>query len=180
MFEKLNGYIAAQMMKDSTQDVATLTDTWFNAMYGEAATAMRTLYDAQNAMARNVFGTSKKGIPTVQVAKNTIKNKLTTSELSKWFGYIDTAKESIATYATSNPELYAKYIERINEEWIAVAYWQMYLHSTIFTNKTEYKTKFREVLGYDASTGTYAKDVLPLERSDMTIAEWVENNFSGI
>ena len=61
-----------------------------------------------------------------------------------------------------------------------IAYWQMYLHTTIFTDKSAYKTQFREVLGYDASTGTYAKDILPLERSDMTIAEWVENNFSGI
>lgn len=178
-FEKLNGYIDSQMMRDSTQDVATLTDKWFNAMYGEGATAMRTLYDAQNAMARNVFGTSKEGIPTVQVQKSTIKSKLTTDELSKWFGYIDSAKEAVASYATSNPELYAKYIEHINEEWIAVAYWQMYLHGTIF-NRSTYKTLFREVLGYDATTKTYAKDVLPLERSDMTIAQWVENNFSGI
>ena len=178
-FEKLNGYIDSQMMRDSTQDVATLTDKWFNAMYGEGATAMRTLYDAQNAMARNIFGTSKEGIPTVQVQKSTIKSKLTTDELSKWFGYIDSAKEAVASYATSNPELYAKYIEHINEEWIAVAYWQMYLHGTIF-NRSTYKTLFREVLGYDATTKTYAKDVLPLERSDMTIAQWVENNFSGI
>ena len=178
-FEKLNGYIDSQMMRDSTQDVATLTDKWFNAMYGEGATAMRTLYDAQNAMARNVFGTSKEGIPTVQVQKSTIKSKLTTDELSKWFGYIDSAKEAVASYKTSNPELYAKYIEHINEEWIAVAYWQMYLHGTIF-NRSTYKTQFREVLGYDATTKTYAKDVLPLERSDMTIAQWVENNFSGI
>ena len=55
----------------------------------------------------------------------------------------------------------------------------MYLHGTIF-NRSTYKTQFREVLGYDATTKTYAKDVLPLERSDMTIAQWVENNFSGI
>ena len=178
-FEKLNGYIDSQMMRDSTQDVATLTDKWFNAMYGEGATAMRNLYNAQNAMARNIFGTSKEGIPTVQVAKSTIKSKLTTDELSKWFGYIDSAKEAVASYKTSNPELYAKYIEHINEEWIAVAYWQMYLHGTIF-NRNTYKTQFREVLGYDATTKTYAKDVLPLERSDMTIAQWVENNFSGI
>ena len=179
-FEKLNGYIDSQMMRDSTQDVATLTDKWFNVMYGEGATAMRTLYDAQNAMARNVFGTSKEGIPTVQVTKSTIKSKLTTSVLSTWFGYINSAKEAVASYATSNPELYAKYIEHINEEWIAVAYWQMYLHTNFLTDKSAYKTQFREVLGYDATTKTYAKDVLPLERSDMTIAEWVENNFSGI
>ena len=178
-FEKLNGYIDSQMMRDSTQDVATLTDKWFNVMYGEGATAMRTLYNAQNTMARNVFGTSKEGIPTVQVTKSTIKSKLTTSELSKWFGYIDSAKEAVASYATSNPELYAKYIEHINEEWIAVAYWQMYLHYS-FLSISSYKTQFREVLGYDATTKTYAKDVLPLERSDMTIAQWVENNFSGI
>lgn len=130
-------------------------------------------------MARNVFGTSKEGIPTVQVTKSTMKSKLTTSVLSTWFSYIDSAKEAVASYTTSNPDLYAKYIERINEEWIAVAYWQVYLHSNFLTNST-YKKQFREVLGYDASTGTYAKDVLPLERSDMTIAEWVENNFSGI
>lgn len=179
-FEKLNGYIDSQMMRDSTQDVATLTDKWFNAMYGEGATAMRNLYNAQNAMARNVFGTSKEGIPTVQVAKSTIKSKLTSSELSKWFGYIDSAKEAVASYKTSNPELYAKYIEHINEEWIAVAYWQMYLHTNFLTDKSAYKAQFREVLGYDATTKTYAKDVLPLERSDMTIAQWVENNFSGI
>jgi hypothetical protein len=178
-FEKLNGYIDAEMMKDSTQDVELLTEKWFSAMYGEASTVMRTLYNAQNTMARNVFGTSKEGIPTVQVAKSTMKSKLTTSVLSTWFSYIDSAKEAVASYATSNPELYAKYIEHINEEWIAVAYWQMYLHYS-FLAISSYKTQFREVLGYDASTGTYARDVLPFERSDVTIAEWVENNFIGI
>ena len=185
-FEKLNGYIDSQMMRDSTQDVELLTEKWFNAMYGEASTVMRTLYNAQNTMARNVFGTTKEGIPTVSLSESAVKQKLTKKTLDTWFGYINEAKAAVAAYATSNPALYAKYIERINEEWIAVEY----LYVSLYYSKTldfldgvtvdvaKEKAAFREVLGYDEATGTYAKDVLPNERAACTIAQWVESDFT--
>ena len=46
--------------------------------------------------------------------------------------------------------------------------------------KAEAKAEFREVLGYDATTGTYAKDVTIGERHTKTLTWWIENNFSGI
>ena len=185
-FEKLNGYIDAQMMWDSNQSVEDLIDNWFNAMYGGAAGYMKMLYQAQNAMARNVFGTSKLGIPSVGVAKSSMKTKLTNSELQTWFGYIDSAKSVINSDNSLTDEQKAAYLERITEEWIAIEYWYVYLYYSSFLDGLDGVTvdtaavtaAFREALGYDAATGTYAKDVMVLERADITLSQWIESNFS--
>ena len=187
-FEKLNAYLDSQLMWNPNQSVTALTDTWFTKMYGEGATAMRNLYNDQNAKARLVFGTTKLGIPTVSIGENktSIKNKILTKDvINTWFGYITDAKNAVASYETSNPELYARYIEHINEEWLSVQFWYVYLgHSNFLMNGTR-KTEFREVLGYDSTTKTYAKDVKLIEYTNESagainyLSEWIENSFSG-
>ncbi len=186
-FEKLNAYLDSQLMWNPNQSVTTLTDTWFTKMYGEGAEAMRNLYNSQNEMARLVFGTTKLGIPTVSVGdrKAEIKDILTKDVIDTWFDHIDTAKSAVASYETSNPELYARYIEHINEEWLSVQFWYVYLgHSKILMNGTR-KSEFREVLGYDSTTKTYAKDVKLIEYTDESdgavnyLSQWIEKSFSG-
>ena len=183
-FEKLNGYIDSQMMWDSTQSVATLTDNWFNAMYGDAADNMKTLYQAQNAMAREAFGTDKLGIPSVAVSKTVMRDKLTNSVLQTWFGYIDSAKGVINSDSLLTDTQKAAYLERITEEWIAIEYWYVYLYYQKFLDSLDgvnvdmeqEKAAFREALGYNE--GTYAKDVMLLERADITLVQWIESDFS--
>ena len=178
-FEKLNAYIDSKFMWniDLDDDVNSLTEKWFDAMYGAGADAMKSLYTAQNEKSREVFGTDKKGIPSVAMDKSSAKKILTESVLNTWFGYIDTAKSAVNADETLTTEEKAKLIGHINEEWISVKFLYVYLGYNSILNLSSDKAEFREVLGYDASTGTYAKDVVLLEKGDSTLVEWLESNF---
>ncbi len=184
-FEKLNGYIDAQMMWDSTQSVATLTDKWFAAMYGAGAEFMRDLYEDQNLKGRDVYGTEKLGIPSVAMDKSDAKDVLTSSVFNTWFGYIDSAKSAVNADTSLTDAEKAKMIAHINEEWISVKFLYIYLYYSSFLDGLDgvtivvdtAKAEFREVLGYDSSTGTYAKDVILLEKAGCTLVEWIESDF---
>jgi len=186
-FEKLNGYIDSQMMWDSNQSVEDLIDKWFNAMYGSAATYMRSLYDGQNQKAREAFGTTKKGIPSVGVSESDMKKTLTNSVLQTWFGYINSAKNAINSDGSLTDEQKATYIERINEEWISIEFWYVSLYYSsildgfdgVTVDTAAAKAAFREVLGYNAATGTYAKDVVLLEKGASTLVQWIESGFTS-
>ncbi|MBR2646853.1 MAG: DUF4838 domain-containing protein, partial [Clostridia bacterium] len=187
-FEKLNGYIDSQMMWDSTQSVTTLTDNWFAAMYGAGADSMKSLYNAQNDAARSVFGTTKLGIPSVVIggSKSTVRKTLTSSVFTTWFGYITSAKDAVNADGSLTDAEKAKMIEHINEEWISVEFLYVWLYYSktinglygVTINVSETQAAFREVLGYDSSTGTYAKDVVLLEKADCTLVEYIESGFT--
>ncbi|MBQ8429546.1 MAG: DUF4838 domain-containing protein, partial [Clostridia bacterium] len=185
-FEKLNGYIDSQMMWDSTQSVTTLTNNWFTAMYGAGAESMKSLYTAQNAKAREVYGTTKLGIPSVEFEKSNAKEILTEDVLNTWFGYIDSAKSAVNADANLTDTEKAKMIEHINEEWISVKFLYIYLYYSSIADGLDgvtidvdaAKEEFRTVLGYDSSTGTYAKDVVLLERAGCTLVEFIESDFT--
>ena len=125
------------------------------------------------------------------------KTAMALKEIAKIDVYSDKKKGEIKDMATIIEELGAKwkgftdeqkaaYLERITEEWIAIEYWYVYLfYSQILdsldgvkVDTAAAKAAFREALGYDAATGTYAKDVMLLERADITLAQWVESDFS--
>ncbi len=186
-FEKLNAYIDSQMMWDSTQSVATLTNNWFNAMYGAGAEYMKSLYTAQNSAARSVFGTEELGIPSVSIYKMDAKKVLTVDVFNTWFGYINSAKSAVNADTNLTDTEKAKMIEHINEEWISVKFLYVYLYYSstldgldgVTVDVGTAKAEFREVLGYDASTGTYAKDVILLEKAESTLVEFIESNFTA-
>ena len=102
---------------------------------------------------------------------------MSSSNINKWLGYITSAKNAVNADTTLTDAQRLAYIDHINEEWIAVKYWQMRYHGSSI--KAAAKAEFREVLGYDANTGKYAKDVTIGERYKYTLTEWVENNFSA-
>ena len=176
-FEKLNGYLDSQLMWDSTQSVTALTDKWFTAMYGAAADIMKTLYSEQNTAARDLYGTKKEGIPTVAVTNGLsalvgtpyAPSTLTKALLERWIRYIEEARAAV-----NGDE---KLLANINEEWISVKFWQMYLYKSSY-NITTAQNEFRAVLGYDASTGKYAKNVKILESSDTMLSTWINDKFA--
>ncbi|MBQ4099032.1 MAG: DUF4838 domain-containing protein [Clostridia bacterium] len=181
-FEKLNGYIDSQMMWDCNQKVSDLTEKWFNAMYGAGATYMKSLYASQNEVARQVFGTSKTGIPSVQFNKSEDKQYLTQTLFDAWFGYIDSAKSAIANDGTLTDEQKTRLTAHVNEEWISIEFLYVYIYCSWYNftfDTTSAKNAFREVLGYDSTTGTYAKDVVLLESGRSTLTEWIESDFTS-
>jgi hypothetical protein len=178
-FEKLNGYLDSQLMWNSKQSVTGLTDKWFNAMYGAAADIMKTLYSEQNSAARDLYRTTKEGIPTVAITNDWLTslvgtpyapNTLTKAVLERWIGYIENARKAV-----NGDE---KLLANINEEWLSVKFWQMYLYKSSY-NITTAQNEFRAVLGYDSSTGKYAKDVKFLESSDTMLSTWIDKKFNA-
>ena len=119
--------------------------------------------------------------------KSDAREVLTSSVFSTWFGYIDDAKAAVNADTTLTDAEKAKFIEHINEEWIAVEFLYVYLYYSsvldgldgVDVDEDAAQAEFREVLGYDASTGTYAKDVYLLETAGCTLAEWVESGFTA-
>ncbi|MBQ7912225.1 MAG: DUF4838 domain-containing protein [Clostridia bacterium] len=186
-FEKLNGYIDSKIMWNSENEVGTLIDNWFAAMYGAGADDMFSLYEAQNAAARSVFGITTLGIPTVAMDKSSAKDVLTESVLNTWFGYIDSAKSAVNADTSLTDEEKAKLIGHINEEWISVKFLYVYLYYSslldgldgVTVDVDTAKAEFREVLGYDSATGTYAKDVVLREKAGCTLVEWIESDFEA-
>jgi hypothetical protein len=177
-FNRLNIYLDAQLQWDSSQSVTELTNKYFNAMYGAGASYMKQLYNAENAASRELFDPDIEGVPNDTT--NSFESwfgVLSSSNINKWLGYITSAKKAVNADATLTDDEKAAYIGHINEEWIAVKYWQMRYHGSSI--KAAAKAEFREVLGYDTTTKTYAKDVTIGERYGYTLAAWVENNFEA-
>jgi hypothetical protein len=107
--------------------------------------------------------------------------------LQTWFGYIDSAKNAINSDGSLTDEQKAAYLERINEEWISVEYWYVSLYYAKYIDGLDGVTvdtaaataAFREALGYDAATNTYAKDVVLLEKAESTLVAWIKSGFTS-
>ena len=77
-------------------------------------------------------------------------------------------------------------IGHINEEWISVEFLYVWLYYSktwdsldgVTFNVSDTQAAFREVLGYDSATGTYAKDVVIYERANCTLVDWIESGFT--
>ena len=177
-FNRLNIYLDSQLQWDCAQSVTDLTDKYFSVMFGAGASYMKQLFVAENAASRELFDPDIEGVPNDTT--NSFESwfgVLSSSNINKWLGYITSAKNAVNADTTLTEEQKAVYINHINEEWIAVKYWQMRYHGSSI--KDAAKAEFREVLGYDASTGKYAKDVTIGERYGYTLTQWIENNFSA-
>ena len=193
-FEKLNAYIDSKLMwNGGTEDgVVALTEKWFNAMYGAGASYMMNLYSAQNEKAREMFGDTKLGIPTVAIEKSTAKEILTSSVLNTWFDYIDSAKAAVNADTSLTDGQKAILIDNINEEWISVKFFYVYLYYSrlldsldgVTVDVDKAKAEFREVLKYEAAYNDqgelyYTNDVVLLEKAGCTLVEWIESNFTA-
>ena len=179
-FNRLNIYLDSQMMWDSTQSVADLTDKYFNAMYGAGASYMKQLYAAENAASRKLFDVNIVGVPN-EFNKNTIDKffgAVTEREVNSWLEYINKAKAAVNADSSLNDEQRKVLIAHIDEEWIAVKYWQVINPYNWSVNEDEALAEFRKVLGYDESTKTYAKDVMLGERYTYTLTGWIESNLA--
>jgi hypothetical protein len=179
-FNRLNIYLDSQMMWDNTQSMAELTDKYFKAMYGAGASYMKQLYDAENAASRKLFDPDIEGVPNDQT--NSFVSwfeVLSSSNINKGLGCITSARNAGNVDTTLADEEKAAYINHMNEEWIPVKLCELRYHGSSSSLKATAKEEFREVLGYDETTGKYAKDVTIGERYGYTLVQWIENNFSA-
>ncbi len=122
-FNGLKAFLDYKMMWDSTLDTEALTDEWFDAIYGEAASVMRELFDAE----REWFYVAYDKVGRLDNYKMAVY--LNNPEywpyqmLVKWMSLCDEAQSILAKiYKENEPELYEVYKKHVDTEWCSPAY----------------------------------------------------------
>ncbi len=135
-FIDLQNYLEAKFMWDADEDFDTLVDNFFNAVFREAAPAMRKYFDEL----RDHFAYLRKeqGLTGWIYYESENKNLWPYSLLQQWSGYIDDAYKAIAKYKKSDPELYAAIEEHITVESIAIRHLIATLYKGMY-NDADYR-----------------------------------------
>ena len=127
-WNNLKAYLNAKLSWDCTQDTNELIDRWFNAMYREAAPAMKEyfyamrLYNATLLESKNLY---KVRSNYTEVAK---RQYWPLATLEAWVKACDDAKLAVAKYKTKNPELYQSICNHIETEAVSPIYMILTLH----------------------------------------------------
>ncbi|MBR5439490.1 MAG: DUF4838 domain-containing protein [Clostridia bacterium] len=117
-FYSMYWYISCKLCWDSTLDMQTLMDNWFNAVFLDAAPIMRAYYDA--TMAHDAY-IIKNYSESTNIGTTSVKNRRTTecypiTVVRDWLAMFDEAYKVIEKYKTTNNNLYLTLKERIDGE----------------------------------------------------------------
>lgn len=158
-FNKLYNYIAAKLMWDTSLDVDTLVDDYFEKYFGVAATSMRAYYDsyvstiqaAVNSDSPSITYPNETGYEVPRGSGDTgtwygyherrnwisstsyltyYKSWFTETTLNSWSTSIDSALTAIADLETTDIQLYNTLKERIYTEKVLVDYWKLVLYGS--------------------------------------------------
>jgi len=121
-FQNLKFYIAKELMWDTSKKSAELTDKWFDAMFGESATYMRTYFDelrAHSAVICQEYGLHKERSCYTNINK---KEYWPLTTLRRWVGLCEQALQTVQRYEQTNPAYYESLKRHILTEWISPAF----------------------------------------------------------
>ena len=123
-FDSLKAYLISKLMWDSTLDVNTLTDNYFNAVYGAAASTMKTVYAEM-----------KTELASMSLSGNIYEapcgfNDWDNNYLKTQLGRLETAIDEIASLQSSDPEQYQIIYDAIVCESISFRY--IYKENSLF------------------------------------------------
>ncbi len=124
-FGALKLYLITQLTWDANQDIATLIDKFFKAAYGDAAPAIKGIYDsyqvlaAYNSVKHGDTPAWNHGVYSTTMVKEEYFPKGTVLE---WLSLLDEAYAAIAPLETTDPEAYEKYMFSLDTESIFVRY----------------------------------------------------------
>ena len=123
-FDSLKAYLISKLMWDSTLDVNTLTDNYFNAVYGAAASTMKTVYAEM-----------KTELASMSLSGNIYEapcgfNDWDNNYLNTQLGRLETAIDEIASLQSSDPEQYQIIYDAIVCESISFRY--IYKENSLF------------------------------------------------
>ena len=144
-FDSLKAYLISKLMWDSTLDVDTLTDNYFNAVYGAAATTMKTVYTEMKAELASMSLSGN--IYDAPCGFNDWDNNYLKTQL----GRLETAISEIASLQSSDPAKYQLIYDAIVCESISFRY--IYKENSLFGWGGNYNTD---------AWGTFEEDVTRL------------------
>lgn len=135
----LKVYIDSQMSWNTSLEQGELVERWMKAMYKDAAPIMMELFLSQRTYHReNLVGVQTQMLKTAQSWPKGVLDTL----LKK----IDEAKEAVAHYKTSNPELYDEVCGHIELEAVSYIFLMLEIHGTI---SQEEKQGYVDRINYD-------------------------------
>lgn len=121
-FHALKTYLDAKLEWNSSLNIETLIDNFFNAMYKDAAPAMKNIF--YEVRGYNYKLISENGL----LKKRSIYQQIMSKKywnlnlVTGWQQEFDAAKELVKKYSESDPELYQMLIDHIEVEWVSPAY----------------------------------------------------------
>lgn len=128
-FNKLKAYLVGKVSWKASYDVEELTQKYFDNVFKDAAEPMRAYYDELVEYYAEAYSQHKVSgdFYDQAIMSSAVWTRI---RLEKWMGYIDNAREKIAKYETSNPELFTKLSDRITEESISLRFLYIKLHGS--------------------------------------------------
>ena len=165
----LKAYLTANLSWDSTQNVNDLIDRYFNAMYGPAANTMKSWFNSYRAYSQKLHDEGKyKGSFSIYTSAVT-SDFWSYPILRSWLNYSKQALAEVEKYKTIDPELYAKYYERIAMEKLSPAFLMLELYESRLS-KMEAKELFDGIVA-DASLCGVTK----ITESNGSISTWANS-----
>lgn len=153
----LKSYLSCKLAWDSSADIQTLTDKFFENYFGPVSKEMKEYYLMQRAYLRylseNTNYSCSRSASNPEIGKAEYWTK---PVLSKWLSDINKVIDGLVELKRENFELYNKYYLRIANERVSVLYLLVDLYSdSISADKLmDYKMQFKadtEALGMDVT-----------------------------
>ena len=122
-FGNFKSWLDSKLMWDSNADVSELTDMYFDAMYGDAATVMKELHTEMRMHTIKLCleeGWYAPRSPWLTLDRNA--NWWPAKTVLQWLDKLDKAYSVIEKYKTSEPALYESLYLHISQEFLAPAY----------------------------------------------------------
>lgn len=129
----LKAYLESKLLWDCQANVDELIDRFFNNYFEEAATPMRKIFDS--LMSRTEYMRATVSSSVTNLSKEMYLKMYPLSYVNTLMNSIDTAYACIDGLKVSQPNRYKKIYNRITSESLSFRYWQIYLHSSSYTDK---------------------------------------------
>ena len=144
-FYTLANYITCKLMWDSSLKTSDLIDDFFDAMYSDAADAMKDVFYECRLWFAETHDEEGWGWSANQLRPTENKNLISLGFVSTLFNKLDKAYEAIAKYE-KDEATYAKLKEHIDIEWLFPAKCAIGLYSSEY-DVSEIKVKFKSLCG---------------------------------
>ena len=122
-FHNYKSWLDSKLEWNVKADVEELTKKYFNAMYGDAADEMKSLYDE---MRMHIIGLNEQnGWYTVRNVYNKVeanKDWWSAATVTSWLKKFETMYSSIEKYKDTDPQLYESLYLHISQEFLSPAY----------------------------------------------------------
>lgn len=163
----LKGYLTAKLSWDSSQNMETLIQRFFDAMYGPAAETMNTWFVSTRTYVQSLV---KKGLYTGlrSVYTDSVSSDYWTYQiLELWQNYAAQAVEDIKAIKEVDADLYQSYLEHIVNERVGVNFLMLELYETNLT-KEQAKALYDGIISDAAMCG------ITRYRESTLLSDWAD------